>query len=194
MAIESKGVCHAIKQDGTRWTPPLRVIDHAVGRLADDFPLAELGSLLGPDAILVPAPRSSILVEGALWPARRICQALVDRGLGARVWVGLRRVEAVEKSAFAAPERRPKAADHYRTMACERPLAGTLGRIVVVDDVITRGATTLGAVSRLMDTLGHEDVHGFGLVRTMSDVQVESIVGPARGRIELRGADTYRIP
>jgi hypothetical protein len=44
----------------------------------DSFPF--LKNYLGPDEVLVPAPRSSPIKAGALWPALRICEALVAAG------------------------------------------------------------------------------------------------------------------
>src|SRR5439155_6560765 len=90
--------------------PALRSI---VEHLAQHFESSGLVAVLGPDVTLVPCPRSSLLVEGALWPGRLIGEALVKVGLSRQVLVSLERVEAVPKSAFQARGGRPNARKHY---------------------------------------------------------------------------------
>ncbi|MGH7150261.1 MAG: hypothetical protein ACREIU_06175, partial [Planctomycetota bacterium] len=67
-----------------------------------------LSAFLGPGIALVPAPRSVPLrSRDALWPARRICEELVEEGLGSEVLEVVSRREAVPKSAFAPRGERP---------------------------------------------------------------------------------------
>jgi hypothetical protein len=134
VSVESKGVCRAVKEDRTRWEPPIRVIGHTAGRLEERFEASGLAAILGPQVALVPAPKSGLLMVGALWPAHRICEELVSRGLGGRIVPCVKRIEPVRKSATAAAADRPKADEHFRTMAAERTLIETPPRIAVVDD------------------------------------------------------------
>jgi hypothetical protein len=194
VSIESKGVCRAIKEDRTRWEPPTRVIAHTAGRLEERFDTTGLRSILGPQVALVPAPKSGLLMVGALWPAHRICEELVLRGLGGRILPCLKRIEPVRKSATAAAADRPKAEEHFRTMAAERALNERPPRIAVVDDVITRGASLIAAVSRVKEAFPEAEVAGFALVRTMSLGEVPQIIDPAVGEIELANDDCRRRP
>jgi len=77
---------------------------------------------------------------------------LVKEGLGALAWCGLQRVRAVRKSATAAPGERPSVNLHYESFFFERP-ATPLERIVLIDDVVTKGRTLLAAASRVRPVL-----------------------------------------
>src|SRR4030095_9726409 len=64
--------------------------------------LSFLRSCLGPAFTLVPIPpRAPLSDKTALWPARRICEALIEAGLGAEVAPLLKRKTAVQKAATA---------------------------------------------------------------------------------------------
>ena len=98
-------------------------IGHAMDRLEESLEATGLQRFLGPDVVLVPAPRSAPLREpSALWPGHAICQALVERGLGREVMPCLARTEAVPKSAYALKGGRPTAEQHLETMKVERVL------------------------------------------------------------------------
>jgi hypothetical protein len=170
----------------------VRVIAHAAQRLQERIDQTDLRSVIGPEVVLVPAPKSGLLMAGALWPAYRICEELVGRGLGSRILPCLKRIEPVRKSATAV--HRPKAAEHYRSMAAERTLDDSIVRIAVLDDVITRGATLIGAVSRVKEAFPEADVVAFGLVRTMSMGNVPQIVEPCIGEIRFDGTECFRTP
>jgi adenine/guanine phosphoribosyltransferase-like PRPP-binding protein len=70
------------------------------------------------------------------------------------------------------------------------------GRILVVDDFVTKGATLLAAVSLVQAVFPESEVRGFALVRTMGRVpDVERIVHPCEGTIRLLpGGDVLREP
>jgi len=69
-------------------------------------------------------------------------------------------------------------------------------RFVIVDDVVTLGATLLAAASLVKATYAEAGVAVFALVRTMGLVpEVGSIASPCVGRIELTVAGkTWREP
>jgi len=67
--------------------------------------------------------------------------------------------------------------------------------LCLVDDVVTKGATLLGAASRLQETYPQAKVFAFALVRTLGFVDdIERIVEPAVGTISLRGDEAVREP
>jgi hypothetical protein len=160
--------------------------------------LGELGGMepfLGPDVVLVPAPRSAPIRDvTTLWPAQRICTQLVAGKLGREVLPCITRTMAVPKSAFAASGERPDASRHYETMAVEVGLMRG-ARIAVVDDIITKGATLLAAASRVQEAFPEAEVRAFALLRTMGLVEeVEKILDPCRGTITLARGEVVRDP
>jgi hypothetical protein len=161
----------------------------AVASLAKDLTSSGLAAVLGPGVTLVPCPRSSPLVEGALWPGRLIADELVRVGLGRQVLLSLERTEAVPKSAFQARGARPNALRHYQTMRATADLAASES-ITVVDDFITKGNTLLGAASRLAEVHPKATIAAFALVRTMGlQPEVADLIGPCVGRIWERFPD-----
>jgi phosphoribosylpyrophosphate synthetase len=168
--------------------------DYAARRLAEEIGASLLGDFFLDEPLLVPVPRSSLSVDGGIWPAFNIAAALVHHGLGAAVLPCLTRVNAVPKSAFAAAGTRPKPEEHYESIE-GRSMVTDRSTLCLVDDVITKGATLLGAASRLQETFPQAKVSAFALVRTLGFVDdVDRIVDPAVGTITLRGGEAVREP
>lgn len=160
-------------------------ISKAVGALRQAFDRTPLTEVLGPGVTLVPVPKSAPLVEGALWPAQRICLELIRQGLGKEILPCVRWVTAVPKSAFAAPGQRPTPQQHLDSMAAD-PALSRPSRVTVVDDIVTKGATLLAVASHVQRLFPEADVRAFALVRTMGLVpEVERIVDPCVGMISL---------
>lgn len=171
----------------------LDVIDRSIQKLHEQG--AAFAGFLGPDVVLVPAPRSAPLKDpNALWPAQRIFARLVEAGLGREVLPCLRRTAAVPKSAFAPIGERPDVGRHPETMAVERSLLSAT-RITVVDDIVTKGATLLAAASRIAEAFGSADVRAFALLRTMGLIhEIDRIVSPCSGTIYFQHGDVLREP
>lgn len=186
-----------------------RRVRDAVKRAGEDFltkaavkvmdSTAAGGALEGffhPAAVLVPAPRSAPIAAGYLWPGERIAHALLQVGLGADVRPLLTRTESVPKAAFARPGERPTVARHMETIAVEVELLENPSHIVVVDDVITKGAMLAACTGVLRDTYPEADVRGFALLRTMGLVpDVDKIFDPCVGTIVVnKWGNPERIP
>lgn len=188
----SRRICHSIKQDRPSHDPTLRMIEFAVKRLAQENPL-ELGAFLWHDATLVPVPRSAPFPPGAtnaLWVPARICRAMVASGYGAAVQPLLERFNAVPKSAYAAPGSRPGVAEHLASMRVRASLV-PLERVILVDDVLTRGATLIAAAHLIRTIYPRADVRAFALFRARGFVaDIAQIVDPAIGRISLAADGT----
>jgi predicted amidophosphoribosyltransferase len=144
--------------------------------------------------VLVPVPRSTPYVAGGLWAAEDLARALVKVGLGDAAWPGLRRVHAVRKSSTAAPSERPTVTLHYESFSIERSPTEP-EKILLVDDVITKGRTLLAAASRLHDAFPSAQIRAFALVRTMGLISgVEQLLDPCMGEIRWRAGDAHRSP
>ena len=155
-----------------------------------DFP-----AWFGPEAILVPVPGHAPLAPGARSNSERIARSLQHAGIAGRVELALIRHQLVRKSAWADPEDRPRAAEHCASLRVDAPLALTAGPIVLVDDVITRGATLLGAAQCILAAVPDARVRGLALLRAMTNGDIETIRQPCTGQIrcDARG-ECFREP
>jgi len=163
-----------------------------VRQQAMDSPL--LSGFFDARDVLVPVPGSAPRASGRLWAAEHLAGALVAAGLGGNAWPGLHRVRAVQRSATAAPGERPSVNLHYESFYVEEPSVPP-ERIVLIDDVVSRGRTLLAAASRVHDTFPRAQVLAFALVRTMGFIpRVEQLLDPCRGEIRWRCGDAFRSP
>jgi hypoxanthine phosphoribosyltransferase len=68
-------------------------------------------------------------------------------------------------------------------------------RIVMVDDVVTKGRTLLAAARRVREAFPNSEVKGFALIRYLGLVpDIESFKAPINGTIDLRDGDAERQP
>jgi adenine/guanine phosphoribosyltransferase-like PRPP-binding protein len=68
-------------------------------------------------------------------------------------------------------------------------------RIVLVDDVITKGRTLLAAAARLRRELPHADIRAIALVRTLGFLsRVDRLLEPCQGLVYWSGGDARREP
>jgi predicted amidophosphoribosyltransferase len=148
----------------------------------------------GPDVAAVPVPGHAPLYRGAIDNTVRIAEALQRVGLVNEVLPALTRASAVTKSAFATPADRPRAATHFESLAVTAVLARPT-RLLLIDDFVTRGATLLGAASRLQVGYPEAKIRGFALVRSVTDGEIASISDPIAGVVTLNDAgESMRRP
>jgi orotate phosphoribosyltransferase len=68
-------------------------------------------------------------------------------------------------------------------------------RVVLLDDVITKGRTLMAAAMRLNDAFPDIEIRAFAMLRTMGRVDhVEQLVDPCIGVIRWRAGDAHREP
>jgi hypothetical protein len=160
-------------------------------QVVDESPLA---GFVGPDHVLVPVPASARSTVGTMTVAEHLATAMTEVGLGGGIWNGLRRVLPVRKSATAPRGSRPTVANHYDSFAIEAPTA-LPPRVVLVDDVITKGRTLLAAAARLHEAFPAAEIRAFAMLRTMGFVQgVDHLLAPCIGEIRWRAGDAHRTP
>jgi predicted amidophosphoribosyltransferase len=176
----------AIKSDAMSSEHGVSMSTYVARRLQQELGGSPIEHLFHDRVTLVPTPKSSILLRNALWPAQRLCNAIAAAGLANSVLECLQRSVAVRKSAFAPRGERPTPQTHFESMEVRGALATATDEILVVDDIVTKGATLLAAVSLVGAALPQATVRGFAVVRTKGFVQdIESIVEPRAGTIVL---------
>jgi len=120
----------------------------------------------------------------------------VKKGFGSKVIPYLERIKALPKSAFSLPADRPKVTPHLESLAVDGSLEPP-EQILLVDDIITRGATLMGAANRLLEVFPAAQIRAFAAMRTISDSnEFRNIYSPCVGNVHYRPDydDTLRRP
>lgn len=147
-------------------------------------------------AALVPVPSSKPMLRDALWVPREICKSLQSQGLGVTCEI-LQRTKRVPQSSLSKPEDRPKPTEHYESLQCKKLRLKDYTKILLVDDVITRGHTFLGAAWRVAEKYPNYEILAFALIRTVSNPsEFTKIFDPRVGTITYRpeSNDAIRRP
>jgi len=191
----SHRVMLAIKTDGImgRWN----VIEYSASQIRQSLESHRfLQEALSPTAILVPMPRSAPLRgQHSLWPALRICEALLAEGMGQSIRRVLVRDTAVRKAATAGPGERPNPTDHHDSILVRPALdAGGIQDLTVVDDVITRGSSFIGVTPRLQAAFPYATLRYFALLRPSDEDPFETTIDPVSGQITYQQDRLDRVP
>ena len=188
VAEASRVICRRVKASDPLW------LSHYAGCVYRRSLLdRELAELFSRGAMLVPVPGSARTGD-ALWTALRLAIALRQVGLAPGIWIGLRRRYAVTKSATAVGAARPSVQQHYDSLVAMPPVL-SMHKVILVDDVITKGRTLLAAVARLRTVLTSAEVRAFALIRTAGFADhIERVEAPCHGVIRWTGRDARREP
>ena len=184
----SRQLCARLKTADVAWLPRCArtVHDQAIRYEA-------LAGLFAGDVILVPVPGSAPR-STRVWAAERLATALYSVGLGSHVWPAVRRLTAVRRSATAINTDRPTVQQHFESLAIATR-AQPRGRLVLIDDVITKGRTILAVAARLHTAFPDADIRAFALVRTMGLLpDVARFLEPCQGVVRWAGGDARRDP
>lgn len=143
-------------------------------------------SIFGSDCTLVPVPPSSPPKAGdTLWPGLDIAKELVKEGLANDVANLLVRSQPVPRAHHQPAESRPKFDQLVDSLEWRGDLGADLQRIILVDDIVTRGTTFLSAREAIHRVHPWLEVVGFAAVRTMSFEVVTEPLAPTTGSITL---------
>ena len=163
--------------------------------LKNKFQTLPFSKLFESNPILVPIPKSSLKANDTLWVPKLLALAIHKRGYGSEVTECIHRVTPLKKSATSYSKDRPKAFDHYRTIEIRNNLISNPKEILLVDDIITRGATLLGAANRISMAFPDAKISSFAAIRTVSPPDTFTQIFDSRiGRIALSNGDTFRRP
>lgn len=186
--MTSRKACGAIKRGR------VDIIASAIPHLQD--PKADiLLPFLGPDVTLVPVPRSAPLPDGALWPAKVICDVLHEHGFGKDVQTYLKRTKAVPRSSNSPAAERPLVPVHMESIEAEKPFF-VPDKITIVDDVLTMGRTSFACAELLRAACPDAEIRIFAMIRTQGlQGDIEKIVDPAIGTVVgYSSGKTHRDP
>jgi hypothetical protein len=193
--VHSQGVMTLLKADGFLGSPPILMSQWVARQVRQNLNSLPFASLFQRTSVLVPVPSSSLMRAGTLWVPQRIATALASEGLGGQTVSCLVRTQAVPKAAFSPSRDRPTARRHYETLAVQGRLSEP-ETILMVDDIITRGATLLGAANRLAEAFPHARISAFAAMRTVSNPdEFQKEYDPRMGVVRLReDGSTLRRP
>jgi hypothetical protein len=194
-SCHSKNVMIALKNDRFVGDPPTLISELIAQTIQQRMSELPFRLFFQPNTILIPTPKSSLMQPNTLWVPERIATALVRTGIGRDVASCLIRTKPVRKAAFCVPSERPTAAEHYESMSVQGSLSPP-SEILLVDDIVTRGATLLGAANRLADVFPQSRIRAFAAMRTISNPdEFEKVYDPCVGTIDLSEyGDTFRRP
>jgi len=183
-------LCQRVKASDPHWLP------RYAGQVAEHCAREQwLARLFRRDVWLVPVP--GCMPAGAKPTAAcQLAIALHELGLGCGVWAGIMRRTAVTRSATAPLGERPTVRQHYESFAVSAaPQGMPVRRIVLIDDIITKGRTLFAAAARLRCALPHADIRACALVRTTGFVsRLDRLLAPCEGVVHWAGGDARREP
>lgn len=158
-----------------------RIAKEVKQKLSNDQNFSEF---FGNDVSLVPVPKSSLMKPGTLWVPKRIAEELAKLGMG-KVFDCLERIKPVPQSHLLKSQDRLKPIDHYNSLNVKKVLEEPK-EILLIDDVITRGATLLGCASRLKEAFPNASIKAFVAVQSISNIKnFKKIEDPYVGYITL---------
>ena len=195
---QAREVMKMIKADNFVETPPIPMSEWIARTIQENRERLPFASFFQKDTVLVPVPSSSLMQRDSLWVPSRIANALAKNGSGKEVIPFLTRETPVNKAAWSKASERPKVKVHLATMSVQGRISEPPpSQILLVDDIVTRGATLLGAANKIVEVLPRAQVYAFAAMRTISDSSdFETLFKPVLGSIQYRPRteDTLRRP
>lgn len=196
--LNSKRMMYALKNDEyvqTKSSGSVLMSDWVAHKVRQEKASLPFKDFFQRDSVLVPVPKSSLMAPDTLWVPERLAKALVREGIGGSTSRMLERVKPLRKAASSLSPNRPTALEQFETLAVNKTISEP-EKLVLVDDVVTRGATLLGAANRLFEVYPHVQIQAFAALRTQStSFLYRTDHGPCRGSITLQpDGSTRRTP
>ncbi|MGV1021392.1 hypothetical protein ACTS9V_17410 [Empedobacter falsenii] len=137
------------------------------------------------DSGLIPIPRSSPLVQGAVFPSKILADNLVENGLGSSVYPILNRIKSITKSSnnYSA-EKRNTIPIHLDSLSVE-PIIILEPTLILIDDVFTLGRTAMASAIKLKEIFPDKDIKIFCPFRTRSFSDDNVLVSLESGEMNL---------
>lgn len=146
------------------------------------------------DSALVPVPRSSLMLEGAVYPARIIAETFCKNGIGNSVADCLRRTVAIPKSSGQFNAETRNSVDTHLNSLEVRPLLISEPTIIIIDDILTLGRTLLASAIKLNEIYPEKEIKIFCPIRTRSFQKVTKIIDVSTGFMERAANGGVRLP
>ena len=176
----------ALKQGRTQPGGLLPIYDSVAKWCADHGLFSDFFSK---ETVVVPVPGSLLTRPNTLWVPMLLAKALVGQGLGYSVAACLSRAVHVPKSAYSKPEDRATPIQHYKSMRIKLALTDPES-VLLVDDMVTRGSTFLGAAYRIAESYPNARIRAFAAMRTVSDtIKFNGVMDPRDGIITILDDD-----
>lgn len=195
--ISQSSKAFALKLKANRVVVPIfrtTAAEYLVSRIAPGLPGSTLAAFFRPSDAMVPVPTSAVSRPGTVWPAFEVARALVGAGFGCEVLPMLSRRESMRKSAYAPAGSRPTIDEHLDSLSVQR-LVGRGERLVLVDDLITKGTTLFAAFLALRKVDPTRDVVAFAAMRTLGlQPEIDRIAEPVVGDIRFNQGGIEREP
>lgn len=145
------------------------------------------------NATLIPIPRSTPMNDpNSTYPTKTIAETLVRNGLGINILVCLERFKAIPKSSSQYhASTRNKISDHLDSINVVPTLIDT-STIILIDDVLTLGRTSMACVIKLKQTFPDKEIKIFCPFRTRGN-DTNVLLDVKEGEMELINNDV-RLP
>lgn len=191
-SAESRTWTYRLKDERVVGYPPRLASRFFAERLAAHVRDGRLPGVFGEVVVAVPMPGHAPRDPDSLWVPDCLCERMLELGLVGGSEHRLERITPVAKSRGAV---RVAASQHLASMRATSPLRD-VARILVVDDVITRGAVGLAAISLLRALLPNCDIRLFAMIRTISAPEdFREMLDPCSGVVALQpDGSTIRYP
>nr|WP_314492245.1 phosphoribosyltransferase [uncultured Chryseobacterium sp.] len=162
-------------------------------RLSQRIKEADLSEYFANSA-LVPVPRSTPLIEGAVFPAKIICETFVSNGLGDSVADCLKRKYAIPKSSGQFHAETRNTVQAHQDSLVITPVLITEPTIIIVDDILTLGRTSMASALELQKVYPDKKIKIFCAIRTRGWKDLESVIDISRGHMNLATNGGVQLP